>query len=153
MDFIVPFPCSVLNPIQSLSLLCVSSSLPLALSIPLVVSFYFYIQFANSVHKRKRDTCLCLVYFILHDNLQFYPFSCRQYDYILLYDWIKLHCVYMTIWPYFLCSLTCSWVPRLIYNLPIVSRVAIDPITLLILPAWSFPSPNPWSILLPLLLV
>jgi hypothetical protein len=38
-----------------------------------------------------------LVYFIQHDNLQFHHFFSKWHDSSLLYDWIKLHCIYRCI--------------------------------------------------------
>jgi hypothetical protein len=42
---------------------------------------------------------LSLADLIQNDVLQFHPFTCRWYDFILLHDWVKFHCVQV---PHFL---------------------------------------------------
>jgi hypothetical protein len=50
-----------------------------------------HLSFRSSFHIWRKicDSCVS-------DDLQFHLFTCEQYNFILLYGWIILHCVYKT---------------------------------------------------------
>jgi hypothetical protein len=54
---------------------------------------------------------LSLAYFAQHHDFLFHPFSWKLYNFILLYGWIVLHCVYIS---HFLYPFIGCWAPRLI---------------------------------------
>jgi hypothetical protein len=63
---------------------------------------YIYLLALTSIYEVKYVTfvLLNLAYFAYHDNLQFYPFNCKQHNFILIYDsimYINNICICMAV--------------------------------------------------------
>lgn len=103
--------------------------------------------------EERKHVILCLlglVYFTLHNSLQFYPSSCKQRDLTLLYSWIKLYRVCIPILSLSSRVLMGTWLTEYIgcWN-----GVEMDAITSYRPSQYDhFLLNNPWSIPLPLLL-
>jgi hypothetical protein len=66
---------------------------------------------------------LSLAYFTEHEVLQFHPFTYKQHNFILLYSWIKLCCLYI---PHFLIHLSVVGHLGCFQSLAIVNSAAIN---------------------------
>lgn len=72
----------------------------------------YSIYMRSKIHKWKKMWYLpSCVWFICLIDLRFHPSPCKQHNFILLYGWLRLHCVYI---PHFLYLLICWWAPRVI---------------------------------------
>jgi hypothetical protein len=66
---------------------------------------------------------LSLAYFTEHEVLQFHPFTYKQHNFILLYSWIKLCCLYI---PHFLIHLSVVGHLGCFQSLAIVNSAAVN---------------------------
>lgn len=83
---------------------------PLPFHIPDALPFTSFFTHLDSISEQHLILVfLSLGHFINSDDLQFQPFSCKQHNFILFYDLIKLYCVYI---PHFLYLFTHWWTPR-----------------------------------------
>jgi hypothetical protein len=82
-----------------LRILCKASALPLRYvpSLPLLISSLFSKK--SRFYMRENVWYLsfwvCSFFFTQHANIQFHPFFCKWHDFVLVYGWIILHCVFI----------------------------------------------------------